>query len=59
MRKPMPKDTQAKVKAILCCHSTNKTIKANGEFCFYCELTHTRKYETCLKCAAIKFDLGD
>lgn len=54
MRKPLTKDDQAKVKAILCVHSTNKTITATGEFSFYCELTHTRKYETCLKCRAIK-----
>ena len=58
MRKPLTKDQQAKVKAILCVHSKHETNKKTGEFSFYCELMHTRQYMTCLKCASTKFDLG-
>lgn len=59
MRKPLTKDKQAKIVAIICARADNKTIKATGEFIFHCDYSRSQQYVDCLKCHTFKAIGGD
>jgi len=59
MRKPLTKDEQAKIVAIICARADSKARKDNGEFIFHCDHSKSQQYIDCLKCHTFKAIGGD